>query len=46
MRSTTIEPAFEGYKVGPGGIELRHIHIAGLRQVTLGSWQPYLIYNG
>ena len=46
MRSTTIEPAFEGYKVGPGGIELRHIGIAGLQRVSFGSWQPYLIYSG
>jgi hypothetical protein len=46
MGSITIDPAFEGYKVGPGGIELRHIHIAGLQQVSLGSWQPHLIYSG
>ena len=45
MSSTTIDPAFAVYEVGPGGIELRHIHIAALEQVSLGSWQPRLIYN-
>jgi hypothetical protein len=46
MKSTAIDPAFAGYEIGPEGIELHHILIAGLDQVSLGLWQPRLIYSG
>lgn len=45
-RSTAIDPAHVRYKVGFGGIELRHIRIASLEQVSRGSWQPRFIYSG
>ncbi|KAF9791045.1 hypothetical protein BJ322DRAFT_1017634 [Thelephora terrestris] len=44
--SVEIYPVHETFRVGPGGIELRHIGIASLEQVTRGSWQPVLVYNG
>jgi len=45
MEHAPIEPTYVNYKVGPGGIELRHIHIEALEQVSRGSWQPRLIYS-
>ena len=44
-KSTAIDPAHARYQVGQGGIELRHIQIASLEQVTRYSWQPRLILN-
>ena len=44
MQSADIDPAFAKYKVGPGGIELHHLYVASLEQVSRGSWQPRLIY--
>ena len=44
MKSTLIDPDYAKYKVGPGGIELRHIHIATLNRVSRGSWQARLLY--
>ncbi|KAF9650887.1 hypothetical protein BDM02DRAFT_3185042 [Thelephora ganbajun] len=47
MRNVAIiDSADARYKVGPGGIELHHIHIASLEQVSRGSWQPRFVYNG
>jgi len=46
MKLAAIDPAYASYRVGPGGIELGHIHIASLEQVSRGSWQPRLIYSG
>jgi len=46
MKSAEIDPTCSEYKVGPGGIELRHILIASLEQVSRGSWQPHFIYRG
>jgi len=46
MESIAIDPTYAEYRVGPGGIELRSIHIAALEQVSRGSWQPRLIYGG
>ena len=46
MKRAPIDPAFATYKVGPGGIELGHIYIEALEQVSRGSWQPRFIYNG
>ena len=46
MKPATIDPAYAKYKVGPRGIELRHIRIASLDQVTRSSWHPRLIYDG
>ena len=43
MRTAPIDPEHEEYRVGAGGIELRHIQIASLEQVSRGSWQPRLI---
>lgn len=43
---TAIDPAHVRYKVGLGDIELYHIHIASLEQVSRGSWQPRFIYSG
>jgi hypothetical protein len=45
-QSIAIDPAYVGYRVGPGGIELPHIYIASLNQVSIGSWQPFLIWDG
>jgi hypothetical protein len=44
-RYTVVDPGHVRYKVGLGGIELRHIHIASLEQVSRGSWQPRFIYS-
>ncbi|KAF9791049.1 hypothetical protein BJ322DRAFT_423522 [Thelephora terrestris] len=46
MQSTPVNPADKMYEVGPGGIELGHIHIDSLEQVGLDSWQPVFIYSG
>jgi len=46
MRLAPVDPKYPSYHVAPGGIELRHIHIAALEQVSRGSWQPRLIYSG
>lgn len=46
MRSATVDPAHAEWKVGPGGIELRHIQIASLEPVSRDSWQPCLIQIG
>ena len=43
MKTAPVDPEHAEYKVGEGGIELRHIHIASLEQVSRGSWQPRLI---
>ncbi|KAF9791044.1 hypothetical protein BJ322DRAFT_1171048 [Thelephora terrestris] len=45
-KSVSIDPAYEKFRVGPGGIELHHIGIASLDRVSRGSWQPTLVYNG
>jgi len=46
MASVTIDPDYVQYRVGPGGIEPRHIQIASLEQVSRGSWQPLFVYSG
>ena len=45
MAPVTVDPGHEKYKVGPGFIELRHVHIDSLVRVSRGSWQPHLIYG-
>lgn len=45
MKSADIDPSCVEYKVGPEGIELRHVLIASLEQVSRGSWQPHFIYS-
>ena len=42
-QTTAIDPAYGMFRVGPGGIELRHIYIASLERVSRGSWQPKFI---
>ena len=46
MGPAAIDPDYTDYKVGFGGIELRHLHIASIEQVSRGSWQPRFIYSG
>ena len=46
MKFATIGDDYGSYKVGEGRIQLRHIHIAALEQVSRSSWQPSLIYSG
>jgi len=46
MKSADIDPSYAEYKVGPGGIELRHVLVDSLEQVSRGSWQPQFIYSG
>jgi len=46
MKLAPIDPEYASYHVAQGGIELRHIRIAALEQVSRGSWQPRLIYSG
>ena len=45
MKPAPTDPPSSGYKVGPGGIELRHTHIEALEQVSQGLWWPRLIYS-
>ena len=45
-QSIAIDPTYARFKVGMGGIELRHIHIVSLEQVSRGSWQPRFIGSG
>lgn len=45
MKSTFVDRIHAEYRVGPGGIELRHIHITALEQVSRSSWQPCLAYR-
>lgn len=45
-QSDTIDPAYEEFKVGPGGIGLRHMYIASLDRVSRGSWQPRIMCSG
>jgi len=44
--NASIDPKYAEYKIGPGCIELRHIRIASLEQVSRGSWQPLFFYSG
>jgi len=41
-----MDPVQATYEAGPGGIELRHIHIVSLERVSVTEWRPRFIYSG
>ena len=45
-RFDPIDPVDAIYQVGPGGIDLPHISIASLEQISKGSWQPRFVLDG
>ena len=44
-RTAPIDPDYADYIVGPGGIELRHIHIGSLERASRTVWNPRLMLS-
>jgi len=45
MQRRIIDPEHAKWRVGPGGIELKDLHLAALELVAPGTWQPRLLYQ-
>ena len=45
MEQETVDPEHGTWMIGANGIQLQHLHLGALEQVSAGSWQPRLFYK-